>query len=946
MKILASSEQNLSIASKASWRGGLGAHTGSLTLIFLFFFVSGACGLLYQVVWTRKLVLLFGTTAYAVSAVLSIFFLGLGLGSLWGGRLADRRGDLLRLYGLFELLIGAWAVLFILLVDAGEGLIAGVLRAVGGPWGAGIALRAALAATLLIVPVTLMGATLPLLAKFTARRNEALGLPVGMLYSLNTLGAVAGCATTGFILLARFGYTRTTLIGAALNTAVGLVALYLAARYSERTEIRPGTTPSEKPVGASPPGLPPPVVAFVILAFAVSGFCSLALEVLWTRLLTVVFLGTTYAFTTMLTTVLCGIALGSAVAALFIDRLERRVAAFGIAQALTGLACLFMLFLFPDLPGWLQTKQVDVGFDWDRLVFWKFAYSFAVLFPPTFLFGMSFPLAVRALATVRANLGGAVGRLYGANTFGGVLGAATGGFLIIPALGTHWGIVALSLVMCAMGAALVLACPASGRGRKLTAVVGATVLLILAAVVLPQDVSRSVNRWYVPADHEVIHFSEGVEGTVSVTAPMHARTETDRVLWINAVQATASIEKGVRMNRFQGALPLLFDREPKRALFMCFGSGITAGTLALGPFERIDAVEISREVLEAAPLFAADNFNVLENPRVNYIIDDGRNYLLTTREKYDLITFEPMPLALAGVSTFYTKEYYELCRARLSEGGLVSQWVPLHSLNDEVVRGLVATFIAVFPESTAWFVNADLFLIGSDAPLRLDYAGAGARILGNDRLREALADANLPDLPELYAGFFMGKENLRKYAGDAPLMTDDRPWAEFVAPKLIYERTVQETLAVLQPLRESPLPLFIARTDALAAVERRSAAHLNDLEGLKSYYGGGVGSAPEEDFRKSLEIDPNDYNARYYLTEILVARAQLHVRWAEPEKALELAGEAKRHSPNRRDVFLVLGDAYHELGQQDEAGDAYLRYLELGGAEPRALDRAARNRPR
>ena len=200
--------------------------------VLLFFFVSGACGLLYQVVWTRKLVLLFGTTSYAVSTVLSIFFLGLGLGSLWGGRLADRHKNPLLLYGLFELIVGAWALLFILTINYGEGGVVFLLKAFDFSRTVGIVLRGLLATAFLFVPVLLMGATLPLLAKYVNRQAQVQGLRIGALYTLNTFGAVAGCFTTGFFLLANFGYTQTTLIGAAANGVIGALAVILAQTHA------------------------------------------------------------------------------------------------------------------------------------------------------------------------------------------------------------------------------------------------------------------------------------------------------------------------------------------------------------------------------------------------------------------------------------------------------------------------------------------------------------------------------------------------------------------------------------------------------------------------------------------------------------------------------------------------------------------------------------------
>ncbi|MCH7911417.1 MAG: fused MFS/spermidine synthase, partial [Candidatus Hydrogenedentes bacterium] len=510
-----------------------------------------------------------GTSCLAVSTVLSIFFLGLGIGSLWGGRLADRTSRPLWIYGILEIVIGLWAVLFILLIDSSEAAVVGTLRVVGHSRALGIAVRALLACAFLIVPVTLMGATLPLLAKYVTRQGPLRGFRVGALYSLNTFGAVLGCALAGFYLLEHLGFTRATLVGAAFNIGIGVASLALhRVRYAEA----PGefddkdttvTTSTGEPVG-------PVIAAVAVFAFAVSGFCSLGLEVLWTRLLAIVFTGTTYAFTTMLTTVLCGIAVGSTLASALIDRVKHATSFFGAVQVLTGVACLLTLMVFPSLPDRLREMQLQFGFSWESTIRAKVFLSFLVLFPPTFFFGMSFPAIIRIVLSSRARLGGQVGRVYSANTLGGVLGAIAGGFLIIPALGTHNGIVLLASLLCATGLLLLVVCPTRSRFAKTALILFSIAGIGGSVMALPDDVSRALNRWYIPSDHEVIFFTEGVEGTVVVTAPTEEDHGTDRYLWINAVQATASIEKGVKMNRLQGVLPLLFDRDPQTALFMCF----------------------------------------------------------------------------------------------------------------------------------------------------------------------------------------------------------------------------------------------------------------------------------------------------------------------------------------------------------------------------------------
>ncbi len=909
--------------------------------ILLFFLISGTCGLLYQVVWTRKLVLLFGTASYAVSTVLSIFFLGLGLGSLWGGRLADGSKRPLFLYGIMEIAIGMWAILFILFIDTGEAATVSILSAVDSSRTLSIAARGLLAGVFLLLPVTLMGATLPLLSKCVTRGNRVRGMPISALYSLNTFGAMAGCAGTGFILIARFGYTRTTFIGAALNVLVGILAMGLSRKTTIAAPPSPTASTSKTP-GVAGMAQSPRVARLVVLAFAVSGFCSIALEVLWTRLLAIVFSGTTYAFTTMLATILCGIALGSTVAAAFIDRIKRPVLFFGLTQGLTAASCLFMLHSFPFLPERLAEFQKTAGYDWNELVLWKFLLCFAVLFPPTFFFGMSFPAAVRAYTGPLQNVGRDVGKLYTANTFGGVAGALAGGFLILPMLGAHWGIVLLSLLLGAMGWILAVACPTPRDAFTALYAVAIPASIALLLAILPGDVSLAMNHWFLPDDHEMIHHSEGTEGTVVVSSPKDGANGTGRYLWINAVQATASIDKGLKMNRFQGVLPFLFDRDPRRALFMCFGSGVTAGTLALSPFERIDAVEISEDVLEAAPLFEADNFAVIDNPKLRFIIDDGRNYLLTSKEHYDLISFEPMPLALAGVSTFYTREYYELCRKRLARRGMVSQWVPIHSLNMEIVRSMVATFVSVFPECTAWFINSDLFLIGSEEPLSIDYRLIEQRLEDTPELLAGLEEVYLGDVPELLASFIMGKKKLAGLSAGTPIMTDDRPWAEFAAPKLIYSADVAEALEELGPYRENALPLLAPSTDPdlIEVIERRATAHSRDFEALKAYYGGMILSNPEEGFLESLEIDPGDLNAKYYLSQIYYQKGLAHVGWEDYEEAEDSFAKALEHSPNRLDALLGMADAYQAWQKPEDASAFYRLYLKQGGAATRARDRA------
>ncbi len=894
------------------------AHLLLFLLVLLFFFISGACGLLYQVVWTRKLVLLFGTTSHAVSTVLSIFFLGLGVGSIWGGRLADRTTNTLRLYGIFECIIGLWAVAFIVAVTYGEGVVVELLKQFHLSRGMGTLLRGLLALLLLFVPVSLMGATLPLLARFVSREVRVRGMRIGALYTLNTLGAVVGCFVAGFLLIPRLGYAESTLLGAGANVLVGIAAWIIsrgtghAERIEETPEVADASGDSKRTF----------LVTLVIAAFFLSGFCSLGLEVLWTRLLSIIFLGTTYAYSSMLTTLLLGIALGSAVASLLVDRMRRPAWWLGVVLAFTGVGCIHMLATLAAMPGKITELPGENGANWGLVTQAKFWLSFRALFVPTFLLGMTFPLVVKAVSTTRSTLGRDVGRLYCANTVGGVLGSLAAGFLFIPLLGTHWGIVTFALLLTFSGVALILVAAERGVARRVIPIVAVGLGLAWSFAHAPADINQSLNAGYIPENHRVLYYSEGVEGTVAVSEPTDEEAGTNRVLWINRVQATTSIEKGVKMNRLQGVLPLLFDRKPTDVLFMCFGSGITCGTLALSDFERIDAVDINPEVLKAAPYFERDNLGVIDRPEVSFHVDDGRNFMLTTDHLYDVITFEPMPLAMAGVSTFYTQEYYELCLDHLKPGGMVSQWIPLHSLTPEIVQSLTYTFTTVFPHYTAWFINADLFLIGSNEPLRLDAAAIQSR-LQMPALADALADVGFVDIPSILGCYLMDEKGLDAYAAGGTVMRDDLPWAEFEAPKLVYARTQHKSMEALEEHISSPLPLFLpgADPDFMAAVDLRHRARTNDMKAVQLFYSGlSIGDSARKRFVESLEIDPQDYNAQYYLREIVRMQGEAFLRWEEYDKVQDLLDAVQPYmadAPEVRALAAGLAAAQAAATQED-----------------------------
>jgi len=885
--------------------GSDAAATAGVTFALL---CSGAAGLIYQTAWTRQLMLILGAQAGAVSLSLSVFFLGMALGNAWGGRMTRQSSQPLLVYALLEALIGVWGFILPVIYRTADRLAMILLPADSVNPVIGLVARIPSAGLLVLFPAVCMGATLPLAIRgLTTGRSRSSGGIAGWLYGVNTLGAMAGALGAVFLGVPLAGYRYTVLAAAVLNLIASLLGM-LSARLT-------GPIASPFPPDTSKPETSNRESRWLCAgAFAASGFAMLGLEVIWTRLLAMVFLGTVYAFASMLAALLGALALGGWFGGLLARRYgdQARGAAGGLL-CLLGVTIVLQLHGFAHLPeGFLATagRPGDIQ---EALA--MFGWALALVGPAAFLSGAVFPLLIAA-ATGR-NVGASghgAGVLLGANTLGGVLGSLAGGFVLLPLLGAHRGMMLLSLLPFAAGLVLVYSCGCQSRVRRLLSVGMYVVALATALWTMPRDVMDTIGRWYMPRDHETIFFREGAEATVAASQPRGRQDGRDRVLWVNRVQATTSIERGVRMNRFQGVLPLLFDRVPRQALFMCFGSGITCGTLAVGGLDHIDAVEIVPEVYEAAALFSVDNLNVMSRGNVRFIVGDGRYFLKTAPSTYDFISFEPMPLAMAGVTSFYTEEYYRLCLARLKPGGMVSQWIPLHSLGNPVVARLFHTFVRVFPHTMVFHVNADLFLIGSTAPLKLDPGRAGDQIAALPELREALAAVDLADPVELAASCLVadplasgasildavepprlpfgaaltGLGGITRYLERSAILRDDYPWAEYEAPRWITENTVPANLRWLENMITDQIDPYLVEPvdpDLRKRIEQRRRARRKDLEALRALYSGiAIDTRALDLFLDALTLDPADPMAKRYIDQIVERQADLFAQWKDREK--------------------------------------------------------------
>jgi len=788
-----------------------------VVLLAPLFFLSGATALVYQILWVRQLHLVFGTSQFAVATVLAAFMGGLATGGFWAARSADHLLRPLARYAWLELAIGAYALIFPLLLDVVTPGLLAFHRAVGpGPLLFG-AVEFLLVAVLLLVPTTCMGATLPLLARFaTARRGEA-GAVVGWLYGINTFGAVAGVGLAGFWLLSDHGLRTTTLVAAAANGLLGLGALVLSHQGGD------------VPRAAVSDEAPRRLRALLGVA-ALSGFAALVYELAWFRLMALILGGSTYAFSVMLIAFLVGIAGGGWIAGPPADRAMARHGPSGplvaLAAVQVGIAVLTwtMMWAWQELPfAFVGLYDAVEGADtliWAATLF----LAAGVMAPPALLMGATFTLLVRtAIGGERDPLGRAVGRLYGANTLGGIAGAALGGFVLLPWLDLT-GAVRVAGTANLAGAALAawgVWATASRSSRLGGALTGAALLAVGVLVPPPwnpllmtagmykyvsdlEDHSREGILEYAVTGYRLLFYDEGLSTVVTV-----AQSRQTGNIWLannGKVDASSTVDMPTQV--LVSHLPMLFAPRPRKALVIGLASGISAGALTLyDELETIEVVELEPAIVEAARFFDDYNHRLLDDPRVRVIANDGRNHLLLAPPgSLDVVVSEPSNPWISGVSNLFTREFFETGLERLSPDGVWGQWVQMYGMDDGDLRTLLGTFSDVFPHVALFAAaeDADLVLVGSRRPLTLDPYDAAA-LLEDDLVRqEELRAIGVVTPYDLLAYFQMDGAALRELSDGVPRNTDDNMRIEFSAPRNLHRETVPENLAVLYEHLQSP----------------------------------------------------------------------------------------------------------------------------------------------
>lgn len=730
----------------------------------MLFFASGFTSLLYQVLWTRQLHILFGVSTIAVTAVVVSCMAGLALGSLAGATLARRIAAPLRWYGLLEIAIGLYGAASIRIVARLDGVSAWLFRIHGESDAIGFLVLIAAAFVLLAAPTCAMGATFPLIV--AAERRRSANTSAGYYYAVNTLGAVMGTLLGGFFLVWKFGVQRSLAMNAAVGVAIGCAAILLdhAVRRDEpmaACDASPDTCDSG---GAG---------SLLVLTFA-AGFTGLAAEILWTRLFEFKLGSTTYAFTSVLVVLLLGIALGSHIGSRLTKSFDRArlFAALVRLDLYLILATAVALFVFtavdpPRLHDMLPSSLSDAL----RLPASYLAAAGLVLLPSMLLSGALFAAGAHAFAGA-GHRGHAAGIFYGVNTVGAVAGALSASLFLVG-----WNAAAsIPLVMLVHVPALAMlsAHAIDGSAQRLRVIAAAVFPVVFIALFARPMLVASA--W---PGKKILLFDEDVAGTITITEEKYPQPAY-RKLWLGRDAMTSTSYMAQRYMKMLGHLPALLHPEPKRVLVIALGTGMTLGSFT--PYDEIgeiDGVELSRGVIDALPFFDDVNNRARTNPRCRFIHEDGRHFLRASGEDFDIITLEPPPPTNSGAALLYSADFYRDCRAHLRKGGLVAQWFPLHSVSDAEFRMLVATFLASFPHVEAYLpIHRELILIGSAAPIGT--ARIDERFLRLDgEARRELAELGFVDTADLHAIRLCGKSVLAAYAGGAPVMTDDRPLIDF-----------------------------------------------------------------------------------------------------------------------------------------------------------------------
>jgi spermidine synthase len=787
-------------------------------LVLCFFVGSGLAALIYEIVWFQLLQFAIGSTAASLAVLLGTFMGGMCIGSLAFARVVPASWHPLRVYAAMELGIGLIGILVLYALPPAADLYS----TIGGHGFAGNLFRALLCATFLLAPTILMGATLPCAARWVENTQHGVSW-LGILYTGNLAGAVVGSLLAGFYLLRLFDMATATFVAAAVNALCAGLALLLAAFAPH--PVSAAQEPAKR--------VPLQVEALAVyLTIAMSGLTALGAQVVWTRLLSLLIGASVYTFSIILAVFLLGLGLGSSAASALARSARSPLAMLGWCQLFLIAAIAWAVF---SIDGWLPSWPVDPQLSTNPWLTFQLDLArclWAVL-PAACLWGASFPLALAAAAPRHTDPGRMVGAVYAANTVGAIVGAVVFSIILVPAAGTLWAqrilIAAAALaVMVILLATLRADHLVAGRRRSLAAVLAALVAVPAVAGMLAYGAPpipgalyafgrKVMNPDFAP---KMLYVGEGVNSSVAVSED----PEGNRYFHVSGKTEASTDPVDMRLQRMLGHLSALLNPKPRSVLVVGFGAGVTAGTFVTYPeIERITICEIEPLIPQMiAGYFTEQNYNVVKDPRVQIVYDDARRFILTSWEKFDVITSDPIHPWVKGAAALYTREYFELVKRHLNPGGVVTQWVPLYESTVAAVKSEIATFLAVFPDGLVWVNDrdggGDLVMFGQADPKPIDVDEVVARLdrSENARAAKSLSDVGFASAIDLLSSYAGHGPDLAAWLKDAAINTDRDLRLQYLAGMGLNIMAQDQIYSGLFKARRNPPGLFVGSAETLA----------------------------------------------------------------------------------------------------------------------------------
>lgn len=876
----------------------------SYFIVLVLFFFSGMSALIHQVAWTRLLELTFGVSAFAAATVLASFMGGLAMGSYFFGKIADRRENPMKIFIMLEAGIGVYG----LLMPALTGLVTLLYVKFGANMNlSGYALnilRFCLGFLVLAGPAALMGGTMPALFKFLNTEGSFVGRNSGNLYFSNNAGAVAGCLLAGFLLIKEIGVSRTIMFSSAVNFLVALAA-FLAFRPAAAAVLK-------QPEAEAAPEKTSRLSKLALALFGIEGFVSLVYEITWIRILSATkLLNSVYSFAVVSATFITGLAIGGFIIARFVDRVKNTLFLFAAIEFLTGLSAVASLAAFKNSDYLISRLVPNIGSLFAGTAGYEALFSFIMMLVPAVLMGMLFPLVSRIFLAGTEESFGKIGVVGFYDTIGSVFGAFAAGFIFIRLLGMQGSILAMALVNFLLGMVLLFA--SGGKNKILKISVPA--LSALLFVPLFVNVSKNTLFWKksAPKD-ELVYYREDAAATVMVT-----RSDTNEgknlFMRINIVEVAGTGFMLQSAQKAQAHLPLLIyesinGRRAERVLQIGLGSGGTSWSAALHEPAEINCVELIPGVVDAAKrVFAEVHRNVFGRPFFRVIVEDGRNYLLRDKNKYDVIMTDSIHPLYAGNASLYSRDYFRLCRKKLTENGVIVVWLPMWKLSPGDFRMVLKTFQSVFPHATAWYLtnclNRQVHLIGTVGETSINREAWFKNVLA---MKEDLEPVNLGDPYKLLDAMLMSEDEVMEYSGYAQINTEDMPRLEFSAP-LSYNydlETWRDNLLGISKYRKNAYSYFASKNPSFGKADKAALQKYSDSSGLimkgilKNMAADFEGSCG--DFQKAYSINPPD-------------RA---IGW--------LLNQAKKFSLNR---YISMGYEFLVNNLNEKAAACYRKALEL-----------------